>query len=279
MLFCAKDVFEEQATEGDLSEHKTVNRSELLSIENVSYVYDDGGVEHLALSSVDLKIKKGEFVCLLGPSGCGKSTLLNIIAGYLKPTEGAAYLGDKLINGPSKDRGVLFQSPALYPWLSVIQNVMFGPSLRNMPEKDCREMSEKLLSEVGLSGFADARTFDLSGGMMQRAMFATVLANQPKVVLMDEPFGALDALTRLKMQALSRRLWLEQKSTVFMITHDIDEALSLATRVLVMTEVPGKIEEEIKVKYTYAAVDAPNGRVHMDMEYIAHKEHILDLIE
>lgn len=251
----------------------------ILKLEDIDLVYDSQGIAITALKNLNMDMYSHEFVCLLGPSGCGKSTLLKIIAGYIKPTAGHALLRGTPISAPDKNRGVMFQSPTLYPWLNVQQNIEFGLKMQKMDKARRREISDKLLDEVGLKDYAHSASFELSGGMKQRACLARVLANSPEIILMDEPFGALDALTRLKMQHLVRKLWKNRKSTVFMITHDIDEALSLATRIIIMTELPGTIEETISVQYTYAALESEKGRVKPDMEYLKIKEHILDLIE
>ncbi len=193
-----------------------------------------------ALENINLKIKQGEFVCLLGPSGCGKSTLLKTMAGYIAPTSGSVLMEGKPILGPDWNRGVVFQSPTLYPWLNVKKNVGFGPKMKGLAASEIDEISHHFLEQVDLLGFSDKRTFELSGGMKQRVALARVLANYPKMILMDEPLGALDALTRSKMQSLIRNIWRENKSTVFFITHDVDEALSLGTRVLVMSKTTWK---------------------------------------
>ncbi len=253
--------------------------SNLIEFKNVVYEYAGQSEKVKALQDINFEIESGEFICLLGPSGCGKSTMLNLLAGYLFPTSGQVLLNGKSIEGPSKERGVVFQSPTLYPWYSVRKNIEFGPTLAGMSKAEKNEISSKLLEQVGLTKFADSKTFELSGGMKQRASLARVLANDPEVILMDEPFGALDALTRIKMQRLIRTIWGECKRTVFMITHDIDEALSLATKVAVMTSLPGTIDKVIEVDYSRRALSDEKHRVHMDTEYIKLKEEILDLIE
>ncbi|KKH69380.1 ABC transporter ATP-binding protein, partial [Methanosarcina mazei] len=166
------------------------------------------------------------------PSGCGKSTLLKIIAGYLKPTVGLCLMHGEPITGPDWHRGVVFQSPTLYPWMNVRKNVEYGPRMRGLPPKDIKCIGSHFLEQVDLIDYSDKATFELSGGMKQRVSLARALANEPEVILMDEPFGALDALTRVNMQTLIRNIWQNNNSTIFMITHDIDEALSLGTRVI-----------------------------------------------
>ncbi|WP_194838308.1 ABC transporter ATP-binding protein [Nocardia sp. XZ_19_369] len=204
-----------------------------------SYRGDDGPTQVLA--PTDLTIESGEFVCVVGPSGCGKSTLLNILAGFLEPTEGTVRVGGRPVTGPSPDRGVVFQQPNLYPWLSVRQNVEFGPKVRGVPRDERRTEAERMLTLVGLDHLGNRRPYELSGGQQQRAQIARVLVNDPQIILMDEPFGALDALTRENLQDELRTLWRDRRKTVLFVTHSIDEALLLGTRVLVMGTRPGRI--------------------------------------
>lgn len=253
-------------------------RELLLEIQNVSHNYVDDSTVH-AIKDINLDIFKGEFIAVLGPSGCGKSTLLNILAGFLRPTKGKVCMHNEPITGPDKNRGVMFQSNSLYPWLSVEDNIAFGLRMQGYIEKEQKSIAHSLLQEVQLLDFAKAKTFELSGGMKQRVALARVLANKPEVILMDEPLGALDAITRHKMQALIRRLWAEHKNTVFLITHDIDEALSLATKIIVMSESPGRIEKIFDVEYTYQALENPKQRIKIDSKYLEIKEEILDAIE
>lgn len=251
----------------------------LLEINQINMIYDQdspGAVP--AIKDIDLTIEQGEFVCILGPSGCGKSTLLNIIAGFQAPSSGEVLFEGQEITGPSWDRGVVFQSPTLYPWLSVQENVGFGPKVRGLEKKKVEEISLKLLKQVGLLEDRDKAVFDLSGGMKQRVALARVLANQPQMILMDEPLGALDALTRLNMQALIRNLWKETGNTIIMITHDVDEALSLGTRLLVMSPQPGTIEKTYEIDFTHSAQKDYNDRVEVTPDYLELKDEILDII-
>src|SRR5690554_1509884 len=197
----------------------------LIDIENLSFEYGTKANKVSALENINIKIEKGEFVCLLGPSGCGKSTLLKIIAGYLQPTVGTCKMQGEDIEGPDWNRGVVFQAPTLYPWMNLRDNIEFGPKMRGLSANEIHEISSHYVEEVKLTGFEEKWVFELSGGMKQRAEIARVLANHPEVILMDEPFGALDALTRVDMQGLIREIWQKNDSTIFMITHDIDEAL------------------------------------------------------
>jgi len=191
------------------------NKDVLIDIKDLSLEYKAKKSSTLALDNINIQIKQGEFVCVLGPSGCGKSTLLKIIAGYLKPTSGECLMKGEPINGPDCHRGVVFQSPTLYPWMNVADNVEFGPKMRGLPKDEIEKIRTHFLEQVKLTGFGDKSTFELSGGMKQRVSLARVLANYPEVILMDEPFGALDALTRVNMQALIRDIWRNNKSKYF----------------------------------------------------------------
>lgn len=253
-------------------------KESLIKIENMSLVYGQDEKSTLALKDINLEINRGEFVCVLGPSGCGKSTLLKIIAGYLKPTSGQCLMQGEKITGPDWHRGVIFQSPTLYPWMSVKENVEFGPKMRGLPKDKIKKIRKYFLDEVNLSGFGDQYTFELSGGMKQRVALARVLANYPQVVLMDEPFGALDALTRDNMQNLIRDIWAENNTTIFFITHDVDEALSLATRVVVLSKRPGKILNIFDVDFTKRIFKKESKDVIYQEDYFEVKNEILDII-
>ena len=195
--------------------------------------------EFLAVSGASLDIAAGEFVCLLGPSGCGKSTLLNAVAGFVRPVAGTVHCADAPVTGPDVSRGVVFQSAeALFPWLTVRQNVAFGPRVRKVPKEQHTAAVERYLAMVGLSHCADRFPGQLSGGMRQRAQLARVLVNEPSVVLMDEPFGALDAQTRLVMQVELDRIWRKTGATIVFVTHDIGEAILLGDRIVTMTAGP-----------------------------------------
>lgn len=258
---------------------EVINKDEVvLSIKDASLQYKSEKGLVTALKDINLDINKGEFICVLGPSGCGKSTLLNIIAGFHKPTEGAAVMGEEEINGPSWHRGVVFQTPTLYPWLNIEQNVSFGPKMRKIDKKEQKELVEKYLDLVGLKDFKKQKPYELSGGMRQRASLARVLVNTPEMILMDEPFGALDALTRINMQALIRTIWNKTGNTIFMITHDVDEALALATRVIVMSSRPGRIVKEFNTEFTYDISGVNQEGVKYSNEYQLIREEILNII-
>ena len=220
-----------------------------LRIENVSRVFPGlhGGPPTRALEPTNLNVADNDFVTILGPSGCGKSTLLRLVAGLDTPTTGKILLDGKPVTRPGPDRGMVFQSYTLFPWLTVQQNVEFGPRLRGTPPSERGAVAAHYIASVGLVGFENVYPKELSGGMMQRVAIARALANDPEVLLMDEPFGALDAQTRSLMGELLLRVWGEAAKTVLFVTHDIEEALFLGDRVFVMTARPGRIREEIQV--------------------------------
>jgi len=206
-----------------------------LQIDNVSMTFElpnGGKVE--ALKNIKLDIKEGELMSVLGPSGCGKTTLLNILAGFLAPTEGRTLLGEHVVNGPSSERGMVFQQGALFEWMSVSKNIGFGPSMAGVDQKTIDAKVNELLGIVGLQDFGEKMIYELSGGMQQRVALARCLANDPDVILMDEPLGALDALTREKMQSLVLDIWKKTGKTIILITHSVEEALLLGERLLVM---------------------------------------------
>lgn len=254
------------------------NNTVLMEIKDLTMKFGDEKNSTPAIQNINLAIEKGEFVCVLGPSGCGKSTLLRIMAGYQEPTAGKVKFQNQPVTGPDWQRGVVFQSPTLYPWLTVKGNVEFGPKMRGLKSSQIDQISNHFLTQIELIDDANKAIFELSGGMKQRVALARALANQPEMILMDEPLGALDALTRLNMQVLIRKLWKENKHTVLMITHDVDEALALGTRIIVMSKQPGTIVKEFKIDYTHLAYQTNNGRVSVTEEYLKTKDEILDLI-
>lgn len=201
------------------------------------------------LEDISLTLNKGEFVVLQGPSGCGKSTILNLVAGFNKPDRGRVMAGGKVVRQPGPDRGMIFQQPNLFPWLSVLENVTFGPRLGKYRKDDVNADALDWLARVGLKGFEHHAPWQLSGGMKQRVALARAWLPGPEVLLLDEPFGALDAQTRLMMQELLRDAWLATGTTLLFVTHDVEEALFLADRILIMSAKPGKIVEEITLPF------------------------------
>ena len=222
-----------------------------LKIENVYKEYDTSKGKMVALNGANLDIAENEFICVVGPSGCGKSTLLNIIAGLLEPTSGTVYLDGKPIEGPGMERGVVFQQYALFPWRTVLKNVMFGPEMKKMPKNQAEEIARKYIKAVGLEGFENSYPKELSGGMKQRVAIARAYAANPEVLLMDEPFGALDAQTRVQLQTELLNTWEKEKKTCFFITHDVDEAIILAQRVVIMSARPGRIKKIVNIDIPY----------------------------
>ena len=222
-----------------------------VSIQGIEKKYNTRKGEVVALNGVDFEIKENEFICVIGPSGCGKSTLLNIIAGLLEPTAGQVLVDGNPIKGTGTDRGVVFQQYALFPWLTVRKNVEFGLKLKGMSKEECEAVSTKYLKMVELEKFADSYPKELSGGMKQRVAIARAYAMNPEVLLMDEPFGALDAQTRTQLQTELLKAWEEENKTCFFVTHDIEEAIVLATRVVIMSARPGRIKEVVDIDIPY----------------------------
>ena len=227
-----------------------------LKIDNVVKEYVGNKGKTVALNGVSLDIKENEFICVVGPSGCGKSTLLNIIAGLLEPTSGAVYLDGKKIEGTGVERGVVFQGYALFPWRTVLKNVMFGLEMKRMPKDQAEKIAKKYIKAVGLEGFEHAYPKELSGGMRQRVAIARAYAADPEVLLLDEPFGALDAQTRVQLQSELLNTWEHEKKTCFFITHDVDEAIILAQRVIIMSARPGRIKKIVDIDIPYPRTQA-----------------------
>ena len=216
-----------------------------ITLENVSLSFAARPQPFTVLEDISLSLNKGEFVVLLGPSGCGKSTILNLVAGFTQPDRGRVAAGGKPVRAPGPDRGMIFQQPNLFPWLSVLENVTFGPRLGKHRKDETNAQAQGWLERVGLKGFEHHAPWQLSGGMKQRVALARAWLPGPEVLLLDEPFGALDAQTRLMMQELLREAWLSTGTTLLFVTHDVEEALFLADRILIMSAKPGKIVEEI----------------------------------
>ncbi|CDF87088.1 ABC transporter ATP-binding protein [Pseudomonas sp. QL9] len=246
-----------------------------LRVEQVSLRYrtPDGGT-FAALDKVSFEVPDQQFAVIVGPSGCGKSSLLYLTAGLSEPTDGDIYVGGKRVEGPGPDRGMVFQSYTLFPWLTVRENIEFGLKRRGMPASERKEIVDYYLNEVGLANFAGNYPKQLSGGMMQRVAIARALANDPQILLMDEPFGALDSQTRMQMQKLLLRVWDHSKKTVVFVTHDIDEAILLGDRVYVMGARPGRIKRILDVP-----IERPRSLdMVMDRQFIDMKREILGLL-
>jgi NitT/TauT family transport system ATP-binding protein len=246
----------------------------MLSVRDLDKEFSRGGRTVTAIQGVSLDVRRGEFLTILGPSGCGKSTLLHIIGGFERPTRGRVELNSKPVEKPGRDRGMVFQQAMLFPWWTVERNVAWPIRLEGVPKREARRRARELLDLVGLHGFEESYPSELSGGMQQRAALARTLALEPDVLLMDEPFGALDAQTRELMQEELNRIWQDSGTTVVFITHDIDEAIFLGDRVLVMSGRPGRIIEDL-------TVDLPRPRdpsTKYGPEIRRHHAHLWELI-
>jgi NitT/TauT family transport system ATP-binding protein len=218
-----------------------------LSLRNLAKTYFDPfrGTQVEAVSDVSLDVDEGDFICVVGPSGCGKSTILNMIAGFLPPSGGKVLVGGREVSGPGPDRGVVFQSFALFPWKTVLENVAFGPKMRGVGRKEREKIAREFLELAGLEHAADRYPNELSGGMQQRVGVARALANDPDVLLMDEPFASVDAQTRMTLQEELTRIWQERRPTIVFITHDVSEAVFLANRVVVLSK--GRVLEDMRI--------------------------------
>lgn len=225
--------------------------SSIITVKNVEKVYHGKKGDTVAMKDCNMEVLENEFICIIGPSGCGKSTLLRMLAGLDFPTGGKITAKDKKVTGPGADRGMVFQTYTLFPWMTVEENVKFGLKLKKMSKDEQDEIAAKYLKAVGLDKFAKSFPKELSGGMKQRVAIARALANNPDVLLMDEPFGALDPQTKASMQLLLRQIWQKQRTTVVFVTHDIEEAVFLATKIYVMSARPGTVKTEIPVYLPY----------------------------
>jgi NitT/TauT family transport system ATP-binding protein len=249
----------------------------MIAIDRVSQIFQTSGRQsHLALSDISLSVEEGAFVSILGPSGCGKSTLLYIVGGFVNPTQGKATVKGRVITGPGPDRGPVFQEFALFPWKTVLGNVMYGPRQQGVKSTAAEAQARTLIEMVGLKGYENFYPKELSGGMKQRVALARTLAYHPAVLLMDEPFGALDAHTRTRLQNDLLNIWERDRKTVLFVTHSVDEAVFLSDKVVVMTRSPGRIKQVI-------AIDLPRPRRRAELlldpryqKYVVDIERLID---
>ncbi len=250
-----------------------------LHVDQISMTFELPGSNSIeALKNISLILGKGEIVSILGPSGCGKTTLLNIVAGFLAPTSGKVVLNGKQVTGPGPEIGMVFQQGALFEWMTVQKNIGFGPTMKGLPKAKIKEIVEELLEIVGLHDYGKKAIYELSGGMQQRVALARCLANDPDIILMDEPLGALDALTREKMQGLVLKLWKRTGKTIILITHAVEEALLLGERLLVMAPRPGHIRKEYRLPFAGMGVDSDLRQVKKDKDFGPKREEILSMI-
>lgn len=253
---------------------KLKSREVILEVKNVGKVFKSANSETIALKNINFKTHRREFVSIIGPSGCGKSTLARILAGLESYTSGEVLLDGKPVTGPGRDRGMVFQGYTLFPWLTVKKNIMFGLEMNNASREEASREVDVWLELVGLTKFANAYPHEISGGMKQRVAIARALVNQPRILLMDEPFGALDAQTRTKMQAYLLEVWRNIDITIVFITHDLDEAIFLSDRILVLKAHPGEVQELIEVP-----VPRPRSAMQFNSpEFIATKARLDALI-
>lgn len=252
-------------------------RPDFVNFASLSVRYGEGPSAVHALEDADLAFPEGSFVCIVGPSGCGKTTLMQTLAGFLAPTSGTVSLDGRVVTGPGPERGVVFQQPALFPWMSVAANAGFGPRMRHDPGG--QERVQRWLRTVGLWEFRDRYPYELSGGMQQRLAIARALCNEPKVLLMDEPFGALDALTRERAQELILRVWDRSGKSVLLITHSVEEALFMGTRLIVMSPRPGRITHSFDLTFSRLFLAGQTARaVKASPDFITLREKVLELI-
>ena len=258
----------------------TSSETALISLENIDLVYDvDGGAPFTALHNLDLDLNSGDFVCAIGPSGCGKTSLLRVLAGYETPTQGSVSVDGRPHTKPDAEVGVVFQQPNLFPWLSIEKNVDFGPRMKGIDKHERRQRVSRFLDMVSLVEAAKKLPHQLSGGMKQRAAIARALAADPKVILMDEPFGALDAFTRESMQMGLHIIWRKTNKTIFFITHDVEEALLLSTRIILMYANPGRIVEDIPNPFSAKLETTAPSDLRVSKDFIEMREYLVRRIK
>ena len=248
----------------------------ILLVRNLSKIFETEKRKIAALEDINREVKRGEFLALVGPSGCGKSTLLRLIAGLDLPSRGEIIFNGKKVSAPGAERGMIFQEYALFPWRATRKNIEFGLEIKGMPKEERRRIVQHYVELVGLKGFEEAYPGELSGGMKQRVGIARVLANSPEVLLMDEPFGSLDALTRNYMQKELTRIWEKEKKTILFVTHSVDEAVYLADRVVILTARPGRVKKIISVNLTRPRIRASSELSSLRLEVLEELENEIE---
>lgn len=256
--------------------NRSLNNS--LELKDISVDFNTNkGILH-AVKDISMNVRKGDFISIVGPSGCGKSTLLNVIGGFLVPTSGTILDKDGPLKGPGRNRGVVFQKPALYPWLNIEQNIAFGLKVNGIKKHKRQQIVRENLKRVKLDDFGHMYCYELSGGMMQRVAIARILANDPDILLMDEPFGALDVLTREHMQEELLKIWRDTHKTVLLITHSVEEAIYLSTEVHVMSKLPGQIIKSVKTPFSMEYAHMDSREVKSLPEFVKLREEVLSYI-
>ena len=251
-----------------------------ISLRGIHLVYQtDGGRPFEALNNINLQLQRGDFICAIGPSGCGKTSLLRVLAGYERPSQGYITVDGQPHTKPDAEVGVVFQQPNLFPWLSIEKNVDFGPRMKGVSIDERQQRIGRFLEMVGLSAASKKLPFQLSGGMKQRAAIARALASDPKIILMDEPFGALDAFTRESMQTSLHKIWEQTHKSIFFITHDVEEALLLSTRIILMYPNPGRIVHDIENPFSRQLSERSPSEIRLSREFIEMREQLVQSIK